>query len=92
VSGEDGRHAERRHCFGRDRPILRIYRVGCGGTDQYSTRAPWPALRLQSSQMAVILAAVGARDITPFDRIAGRPWLVGDGRGFSLANRLRNKG
>jgi hypothetical protein len=41
--------------------------------------------------MAVILAAVGARDITPFDRIAGRPWLVGDGRGFSRANRLRKK-
>jgi hypothetical protein len=40
--------------------------------------------------MAVILAAVGAGDITPFDRIAGRPRLVGDGRGFSLANRLRN--
>jgi hypothetical protein len=40
--------------------------------------------------MAVILAAVGAGDITPFDRIAGRPRLVGDGRGFSLANRLQS--
>ena len=46
----------------------------------------------RARRWSVILAAVGARDITPFDRIAGRPWLVGDGRGFSLANRLRNKG
>ena len=37
--------------------MLHIYRVGCGGTDQYSTRAPEPALRLSSSQTALILAA-----------------------------------
>ena len=29
-----------RRCFGRDGHMLHIYRVGCGGTDQYSTQAP----------------------------------------------------